>query len=204
MQRACMSIKPPVRRTKPSILSIRRTATSRLFCIESVRLRYENGTQAEYERIANAGSDQRSVIIVPLITRKSVLLVREYAVGLEDYVLGLPQGMAKNSETATEAGNRELMEEVGYAASHLTVLSTLNLSPNCLKYRTDVVLAEGLLPARLVGDEPEPPEVIEWPLAELPTLVGHSDITEARSVAALFLAHAYLHHRQSRTAPVPI
>lgn len=51
-------------------------------------------------------------------------------------------------------------------------------------------LAEGLTPAPLPGDEPEPLEVIHWPLDDLDGLLARDDLTEARSIAALFLARA--------------
>lgn len=185
-------------RAKPSILSVKRAAVSRLFCIESVRLQFENGREAEYERIAGISGNRRSVIVVALVDPTTVLLVREYAVGIEDYVLGLPQGMTDHGETALQAANRELMEEVGFAARRMLHLCTLSLSPSCLGYLTDVVLAQDLVPATRRGDEPEPLEVVRWPLSNLPNLVGRSEITEARSVAALLLAQSHLNQRQHR------
>lgn len=183
-------------RGKPTIVCVKPVACSRLFRIEAVALRFGNGREAEFERLAGNQPDRRSVIIVPFIDPATVLLVREYAVGIEDFVLGLPQGMTDDGETSLQAANRELMEEVGYAARRLTRLCTLSLSPNCLSYRTDVIMAENLRPRGLPGDEPEPPEIVRWRLANLPDLLGRSEITEARSVAALFLAQAHLHRRE--------
>ena len=45
---------------------------------------------------------------------------------------------------------------------------------------------------QLMGDEPEPLEVVKWPLQEWQSLLAQEDFTEARSVAALMLAKQYL------------
>lgn len=187
-------------REKPRILHVKPAARSRFFRIESVALRFGNGREAEFERIAGNSPDRRSVIVIPFLDPDTVLLVREYAVGVEDFVLGLPQGMTEDGETSLQAANRELMEEVGYAARRLTRLCTLSLAPNCLSYRTDVIMAENLRPGRLPGDEPEPLEIVRWRLSNLPDLLGRSEITEARSVAALFLAQAHLQQRETQRA----
>jgi ADP-ribose diphosphatase len=57
---------------------------------------------------------------------------------------------------------------------------------------THVVLARDLYEERLPGDEPEELEVVPWRLSELHTLLLQPDITEGRSIAALFIAREYL------------
>jgi ADP-ribose diphosphatase len=57
---------------------------------------------------------------------------------------------------------------------------------------THVVIARDLYPERLVGDEPEELEVVEWKLSELHKLLEQPDVTEGRSIAALFIAREYL------------
>lgn len=186
-----------MKHTKPDILKVATAAESRLFRIEAVNLRFSNGHEVEFERLASGAPGCRAVIVLPLIDPDTVLLVREYAVGIEDYVLGLPQGMMNPGEEVLETANRELMEEVGYGARRLQRLSTLSIAPNCLPYQTEVVLAEGLYPRTLPGDEPEPLEVVRWPLAQLPALLGHREITEARTIAALFLAQVHIQRAQT-------
>jgi ADP-ribose diphosphatase len=173
--------------THPEILSVRTAARSRLFHIEAVKLRFANGNEREYERVA-ASAAPGAVVIVPLLDRRNILLVREYAVGLERYELGLPMGLIQGSESTLQAANRELMEETGCAAGKLTRLHTLALAPGILGYRMDVVLATELLPARLQGDEPEPLETVHWPIDRLDELAVNGMISDARTLAALFVA----------------
>ena len=177
--------------SEPEILSVRTAARSRLFHIEAVELRFANGSVREFERVAGS-VNPGAVIIIPLLDERNLLLVREYAVGLERYELNLPMGRIQTAETPLEAANRELREETGYAASNLKSLHTLALAPGILAYRMEVVLASGLFPSTSTGDEPEPLEVIGWPLDRLDELVTREGISDARTLAALFVARQSL------------
>jgi len=171
---------------KPEILAQRTVAKSRLFQIEELELRFSNGEQRTFERLASRGPG--AVLVVPMLDDQTVLLIREYAAGLERYELSLPKGLIDPGETAVQAANRELMEEVGYGARQLTPMTTLSLAPGYLAHQTQLILAQDLYPERRDGDEPEPLEVVPWPLAKLTELLQRDDFSEARSVAALFLA----------------
>lgn len=176
----------------PDILSIRTVARSRLFRIESVGLRFTNGVEVEFERLRGSTTIS-AVIVVPMLDADTVLLIREYGVGLERYELGLPKGRADPGESLLDAANRELMEEAGYGANELIELPAVSLAPAYLGHRTQVVLARDLYPKRLPGDEPEPLEVVHWPLSNIESLLFESDeMSEGRSIAALFMARAWL------------
>ena len=87
---------------KPRILSVRTAARSRLFEIESVRLQFQNGLETEYERISSTPI-HGAVVVVPMLDSDTFLLVREYAVGLDRYELGLPKGLIRANEPVLEA-----------------------------------------------------------------------------------------------------
>lgn len=170
---------------KPQILSVKTVAESRLFRIEQVDLRFSNGVEAAYERLHGAADG--AVLVVPLREDGHVLLVREYAVGVERYELGLPKGRIEPGEDVLTTANRELMEELGYAARRLTPLAALTVAPGYFGHVTHVILAEDLHPQRRDGDEPEPIEVVPWRMDALADLLLREDFSEARSIAALFM-----------------
>lgn len=174
----------------PIIHAVRDVEHSRMRHVEQVDLEFSNGERRTFERIKPGGLG--AVIIVPMRDAETVLLVREYGVGLERYELGLPKGRLDDGESVPDGANRELKEEVGFGARRLTALHTLSLSPSYMSHVAHVVLAQELYPERLDGDEPEPLEVVPWKLAELHTLVTRDDVTEGRSIAALFMAREYL------------
>ena len=79
------------------------------------------------------------------------------------------------------------MAEIGMAARQLTFLKQVSLAPGFMNARMGIFLAEDLFPQQLTGDEPEPLEVIPWPLKDAEALLEHPQFHEARSVAALLL-----------------
>lgn len=179
--------------TPPEILATRDSRDSRFLRVEEVDLAFSNGARRTFERLTASG--RGAVFIVPLRDPETVLLVREYGVGLDRYELGLPKGRIDAGENALEAANRELQEEAGFAARRLTPLTTLSLLPAYMTHKAEVVLAEDLYPQRLPGDEPEPLEVVPWKLSELHALLARDDVSEGRSIAALFIAREYLEGR---------
>ncbi|MEQ5835645.1 ADP compounds hydrolase NudE [Marinobacter sp. NFXS9] len=170
---------------KPEILDTRLVARSRLFGIESVHLRFSNGEEREFERLRTP--PLAGVMCVPLLDDDTVVLIREYGAGLENYQLTLPKGAYEHGEDWRQAANRELREEIGYGARSLTHLKDMSLSPGYMGHKIRVVIARDLYEEWLEGDEPEPLEVLTWKLSDLESLVQREDMTEARVIAALYM-----------------
>jgi len=180
---------------KPTILKQTLLAQTRLFRIESLDLQFSNGARRHYERLVRAEQSGSAVLVVPLLDEATVLLVREYAAGLERYELGLPKGRVEPNEPLLSAANREIKEEIGYGARQLHHLTALSLAPAYSAHTTEIVIAEDLYPEKLPGDEPEDLEVVPWRLDNLAPLFSGGECTEARSIAALFLTAQYLRQR---------
>ncbi|MBN8713478.1 MAG: ADP compounds hydrolase NudE [Xanthomonadales bacterium] len=177
-------------RTPPIIHATREADSARFLSVEQVDLEFSNGQRRTFERMKPHGHG--AVIVVPMRDAGTVLLVREYGAGVGRYELGLPKGRLEHAETAEQGANRELKEEVGFGARRLTVLHKLALSPSYMAHMADVVLAQDLYPEKLPGDEPEELDIVPWRLDELHLLLGREDVTEGRSIAALFMAREYL------------
>lgn len=177
-------------REKPRILEQIITAKSRLFTVESLKLRFSNGQERNYERLI--GSGRKAVMVVAMLDDNTVLLVREYAAGLHDYHVSLPKGLVEAGEDVLSGANRELMEETGYGARRLQELKPFSLSPGYMTHTTHVVLAQDLYEAKLEGDEPEPLDVIPVALDNLMQFIEREDVSEARSIAALFMVRELL------------
>lgn len=175
---------------KPTITHTEIIAHTRLFKVEQVGLRFANGREVSYERLRS--SPNGAVLVVPLLDDNTVLLIREYAAGIERYELALPKGRIEEGESIIDAANREIMEEVGYGARQLVHIKSVTLAPGYFSHATHIVLARDLYPERREGDEPETIEVVPWPLDRLVELCAHEECTEARSIAALFMVREQL------------
>ncbi|MEA3304047.1 MAG: ADP compounds hydrolase NudE [Pseudomonadota bacterium] len=172
-------------RQQPVVTDTRKIAQSRIFHIEEMDITFPNGATRTYERLL--GSRQDSVIILPFVDDDTILLIREYAAANECYELSLPKGMVDAGEKPLDAANRELQEETGYAAAELRYLHKFNIAPGYICHTSHAVVATGLTPSPLQGDEPEQLEIIPWKLANLDKLLRHPDFTDARAIATLLL-----------------
>jgi ADP-ribose diphosphatase len=170
---------------KPKIQAIRQIAKTKLFKIEEIDLLFSNGTTACYERIK--GSEKSGAVLVIPVLEDEFMLVREYCVGVDRYEWMFPKGKMENNEDPVDAANRELQEEVGYAAKKLRYLKAMSLAPGYIGHSTHLVLATDLYCSQLEGDEPEPLEVRRFSLSDIDQLVWQEDITEGRTIAAMYL-----------------
>jgi ADP-ribose diphosphatase len=169
----------------PIIHATETVAKSKFFKIEKLDLEFSNGATREFERMA--GSGRGAVMIIALKDADTMLLIREYACGTHSYQLGFPKGLIDPGETPEQAANRELQEEAGYKAATFHPLHTVHMAPTFFNAKMHIIIAENLSPQTLEGDEPEPLEVFEWPLAAVDELLAREDFVEARCIAALLL-----------------
>ncbi len=172
-------------KTLPSILNKSVIAQTRLFRVEALELQFSNGAKADYERLLSSSAG--AVLIVPMLDKHTVLLIREYNAGVHRYELALPKGRVEAQEDYLDAANREIREEIGYAARSLEHLRSVSIAPGYLNHETQIILAQDLYESRLEGDEPEEIEVIPWKLSELDKLLNTGEVSEARSIAALYI-----------------
>ncbi len=161
-----------------------------MFRVEQVDLEFSNGATRQFERMA--GTNRGAVMIVPMLDAETMVLIREYAAGTHSYQLGFPKGLIDPGESPLEAANRELQEEAGYGANTLHDIHQVSMAPTFFNATMNIVIASDLYEKRLPGDEPEPLEVVTWPLAEADALLAREDFIEARCIAALLLAQKWL------------
>ena len=185
----------------PEIKAIRTIAKTRFFRVEELDLRFGNGVERTYERMPGSGT--AAVMVVPVNDRGEILLIREYCAGFHEQQLTLVKGASEGSESLEDAANRELKEEVGMGARNIRFVKQLSIAPGHMGFTINVLLATDLYPERLPGDEPEPPEVVPWPLERLDELLAGTEFHEARAIAALYLARPLIAAALAeQTAPI--
>ncbi|GLX83972.1 ADP compounds hydrolase NudE [Thalassotalea loyana] len=172
-------------KTLPTITNTEELVQSRFFAVEQLALTFSNGEKRLYERMKGGG--RGAVMVVPFKDHETVLLVREYCAGTHSYELGFPKGLIDPGEEAVESANRELKEEIGLGAKQFEHLQQVMLAPAFFNAKMEIFVAQDLYPEQLEGDEPEPLEVVEWPIADYHRLLAQPDFNEARSIAALML-----------------
>lgn len=177
----------------PRIINKSTIAKTRLFKIEALDLEFSNGVTVQYERLLSSSAG--AVLIIPVLDQATVLLIREYNAGVHRYELAFPKGRVEAQEDWLDAANREIREEIGYAARSLEHLRAVSIAPGYLSHETQIVLAQDLYESPLEGDEPEEIEVVPWKLSEIDKLLASGEMSEARSIAALYMVRDKLRDR---------
>ena len=173
----------------PEILSITTLARTHIFEVQGVDLRFSNGELRTYERLT---PQRRSSVMVLPIHNNQLIFVKEYAVGPERYELTFPKGIVDAGEQPIESANRELQEEIGFAARRIEPQRSLYSGPSHMYGLMHVFVAQDLYPSHLEGDEPEPLEIVYYPLDKIDELLADPTFAEARNLSALFLLKEYL------------
>ena len=89
----------------PKLKEVRTVATTRFFRIEEMDLRFANGEERTYERLAGGG--RAAVIVVAVNDADELLLIREYCAGFHEMQLTLVKGASDLDESLEDAIKRD-------------------------------------------------------------------------------------------------
>jgi ADP-ribose pyrophosphatase len=118
----------------------------------------------------------------------NVVMVRQYRYPVGRVVVEAPAGVVDGSESPEECAQRELQEEIGYAATDITLLGGFWPSPGFCDEFIHAFLARGLEPSRLAADEDENIEVVRYPLPRVVEMIRTGEIQDAKTIAAVLMA----------------
>ena len=157
---------------------------TKLFKVEKLDIEFENKVHREYEVIA--GNGRGAVMILPIMD-DHVFFIKEYSAAIDDYCLTFPKGKIDEGELILDAANRELQEEIGFKSTMLKHIYTLDLAPGYIDHKTYIILAEGLSPSKLPGDEPEELIIEKCAKQNLSSFLNENKNIDSRALAALYI-----------------
>ena len=131
--------------------------------------------------------------VVPVDEKGFVTLVWQYRVAMGRLLLEIPAGKKDDpDEDFLCCAKRELKEETGLSAENWVPLSVIDTSPGFLTERIGLFLATGLTQGETHPDEDEFLRIEKMPLSEAVSRVMKGEITDAKTVAGVLMANAYL------------
>ena len=151
-------------------------------------VRLANGDVSQREYVMHPGA----VVIVPLLSNGNVVLERQFRYPLHQVFIELPAGKIDPDEDVLKTGQRELLEETGYSAQKWV---KLGVQHPCIGYSNEVIhvyLATNLAAGRHQRDEDEMLEVFDVKLEQCLEMIQNQEITDSKTIVALFLADKYL------------
>jgi len=163
---------------RPETVDSRQAHQGRLFRARVDTVRLEDGREFDREVIEHA----RSVVIVPVTDKGTVLLVRQWRQPTGEWLLEAPAGRIEAEERPEDAAQRELREETGFSAEELTLLGGFWTAPGLFTEYMYAFLAEGLRAAPLPQDPGEDVSVEEVGLDEVPGLIESGEIRDGKTI----------------------
>jgi 8-oxo-dGDP phosphatase len=135
-----------------------------------------------------------AVSVVPIIESADgpqVVLIRQYRPSVHAYVWEVPAGMRDvPGEDPAETGRRELIEEAGFTAESLELLTVFYPAVGLTDHTHHVYLATGLthVGSETIGPEEEFIEIVPTPLGDALRMVWTGEISVSSAVIGLLMA----------------
>jgi ADP-ribose pyrophosphatase len=156
---------------------------------DTVRLPSSSTATREYIRHPGA------VVVIALTDDGQVVMERQFRYPMDRVMLELPAGKLDAGEDPLECARRELLEETGYVARHWARAGEMH---NAIAYSTEVIhiyFAKGLTQQQAHLDEEEFLEVYTESCDALFRGVAAGEITDAKTITALFWLQSLLQGR---------
>jgi ADP-ribose pyrophosphatase len=147
------------------------------------RVRLPDGGEALREYVVHPGA----VLIVPVMDDGRYVLERQFRYPLARVFVEFPAGKIDPGEAPLATAQRELAEEAGYTAAQWRRLGVIH---PVISYSTEFIemwRAEGLHHVGRKLDDGEFLELVAWTHDELLAAFDRGEITDAKTVAALFV-----------------
>ena len=125
-------------------------------------------------------------VVIPKISDKEILIIRQFRPAVERLVWELPMGSVDGVDPL-EMAKTELRQETGYLAKKWRSLGSVYPAAGLLSQKGHIYLAEEL---SYVGDDPEPDEFIEIKKISLESfeeMIKKGEMVDAISIAAYYL-----------------
>lgn len=166
-----------------------RTPVARGFSVQVARHRVTlpGGREIELDIVQHPGA----AAVVPFVSDRDVLLIRQYRHATGGAILEVPAGKIDPGESPDETAVRELEEEVGQRAGRLEELGWVWTSPGFTDEKIHLYAAFELARSVARPEDDEIIEVVRTPLSEALELVWRGELTDAKS--AMGLIHAARH-----------
>jgi 8-oxo-dGTP pyrophosphatase MutT (NUDIX family) len=159
--------------------------------VVTVEVEAPDGSRFTRELLRTGGA---AAVVPVLDDGDTVLVLRQYRASLDDLLLEIPAGMVDEGETPEECARRELVEEVGYAATDLAFLYRARVAAGFSDHVVTTFLATGLteVGADRQGPEEEAMTVERLSLRDAPRLIAAGELTDSKTITGLLAAREHL------------
>jgi ADP-ribose pyrophosphatase len=155
-----------------------------------------NGVTVDLAIVRHPGASA----VVALDDDGRIAMLTQYRYAISGWLREVPAGCRNGAESPLECAQRELREEAGLSAQRWDHLGSIVTIPSFCDERIELFLARDLSPSTSQLDFDEVIEVERINLEQALAMVAAGEIIDAKTIAALHHAHAFLKKQNRREA----
>lgn len=170
----------------------RRVYTGRVVSLDVDTVTFPNGTVGELEMIRHPGASA----VVPFLDDPAsedprIVLIRQYRHATGGYLFEIPAGRLDPGEHPEQCALRELREETGYSAMHVTHVTTFWTTPGFTDERIHIYVATGLEAGDSALEADEILDLHPTPLSRAIQMIESGEISDGKSMIGILLAASH-------------
>lgn len=158
------------------------TYKARLFDLKKVKVRRANGHEFVHDVIFHSGA----AVIVPMLSPKEFVLIRQYRTAVNDVIWEFPAGTLEDCESPLECAKREIIEETGFAAKHWNKLGTFYPAPGISTELMHLFLARDLVAKKMSLDQDEFIQKNVVSFKTLQKMILNGTVIDAKTIVGFF------------------
>ena len=135
-----------------------------------------------------------AAVIVPVLPDGKILLIRNRRYALNQFLIELPAGTLEKNEDPMNCAGRELLEETGYLARRLKLLTSFFTSPGVFTEKIHAFVAYDLEKRQQDLDLGEDIELFPVTLGHSLEMIRSGEVQDAKTLAALMYYERFVEH----------
>lgn len=155
--------------------------SNKIFDLVLRRYKLPGGKKADFYVVMHHGA----VVIVPFLSKNSVIMLRQFRAAIGEYILEFPAGTLKKGENKKVCAKRELEEETGYISNKIFYLGNIHSAPGYSTERLDIFKAIDLKKGRMNLDKDEVIQAKVFTKSQILSMFKKKKITDSKTIAAL-------------------
>ncbi|MCB1109342.1 MAG: NUDIX hydrolase [Chlamydiia bacterium] len=142
---------------------------------------FDNQLTKTFDLILHPGA----VALIPITAEGEIIFVKQWRRAAQKILIELPAGTLEKGEDPIDCAVRELREETGMRAIHITPLTGFYSAPGVLSEYLYLYLAKELVHDPLVGDDTDEIDLLTLSLEEARQKVHSGEIQDAKTILGI-------------------
>lgn len=169
-----------------TLISTERRYEGRIIHLDLDTVGFPDGSTGQLEMIRHPGASA----VVPFLDDRAapdprVLLLRQFRHAAEGFIWEIPAGRLDPGETPEQCARRELEEETGRRAAHVTPLTAIYTTPGFTDERIHLFVADGLQEGDHRREQDEFMEVHALAWSDVMSMIERGELQDAKTLVAL-------------------